>query len=473
MRINRIIAVALSTATKLISPVYCQQRRVEDDKSRELKVLKRRPWPWPQGCVEPNAFFNTNVIVTFEGDARNLDASIFMDLEDSFADAYNELRKDFCDDEFRKVVDVEIDQASLDIKEDNEFSLLFQVQGGCDGCSSLGTTLFSMEEMRRRELEVYKRQDHAMINGGGMPTSGPTLRPTSSPTSRPTSSPISNASPRDDDIGEDCCPTNGEQRAPYGSEFAAVYNSTFMAIGVDNRELQDMPVKVILRAVEVVSISCDDPIEEFETSVFVEVGGVSGDLTSALESEIFELESSFLKSYNRFGEEEICDPFFREVTEVKAEFETFEERVLDEHGERKLRKARFNYVVKGKCRACGSLNKRLFPQGSSGRARRLGSRHNRQLQIVFENGSCFCAVGAEERGVFEDEFTVAYNDDIQELRDEGKVGTVETVEFVEEDPPFTWAPTDSPTNYPTGPTDSPVPSPSPSRVPSAGPTETG
>jgi hypothetical protein len=460
---KRKLVAALLTATLLV-PLHAQQD--DDVLARDLVVLKRPPWPWPprQGCVESNTFFGANVVVTFEGDPT-LDASIFMELEDSFAESYNTLRKSFCDDESRKVVDVEADQESVNIKGFNEFSLLFQVRVGCDRCSTSDTTLFEMEPEKRRELAVvYKRKPYNIIHGG-------MVAPTTKPTPEPSKSPVNTAGVRDDTDSE-CCPPNAPKRAPYAREFVAAYDATYKAIDIVNRRLQGNPIEQVIGAIEVSPISCEDPLEDFETSVFVEFGG---DLESAVDSEIFALEESFQTSYNGFGEEVVCDPLFRVITEVKTEeVDEIDERYLTEEERKVQGTKRFNYRVKGRCRGCRS-NPRLFAQGSSGRRgrRQLEMAYSRQLQFVFDEGQCFCAVGAEERGVFEDEFTVVYDENIQELRDEGIVENVDTVKFVEEeeDPPWTWSPTTSPTNFPTGPTDSPVPSPSPSRIPSASPTE--
>ena len=212
---------------------------------------------------------------------------------------------------------------------------------------------------------------------------------------------------------------------------------------------------------------CETELEDFETNVLVEFGG---DPVEALDSEISALEDSFQSSFNGFGDQEVCDPLFRIITEVTAEI--IEDEVNDEEQRELQRRKRFNYRVKGRCRGC-SRDPRLFAQGVSGRDRRRleeSEQALRQLQFIFDD-SCFCAVGAELRGVFEDEFTIVYNDDVQVLRSEGVVENVDTVEIVEEDPVFTWSPTTSPTNFPTAPTDSPVPSPSPSRIPSGSPTE--
>lgn len=451
----------LLIAAILVVTVHSQRGVVQSqqDATRRLKLLKRQPWPYtPQYCVEPNTFFDTNVVVSFQGDGRNVNPSIITELEESFIETYNTLRRDFCDAQSRKVVDVELDPDSLDVKPFNEFSFLFKVRVGCDRCSTSDTTLFT-EEPERRELAVYKRQYHAIVHGGTNNIPSPTIKPTPMPT--PSSI---DSSPRDEGGQEgECCPSGGERRAPYPSEFAAAYDSTFKAIGIENN-----PIEVVIKVIEVVSISCEDPLEDFETNVFVEFGG---DATEAADSEILALEASFQTSYNGFVEKVVCDPFFREITEVTAEaVETFDERYLSED-ERKLQStARFNYRVKGKCRGCPS-GSRLFAQGSQGRrSRRLEMKYSRELQFVFDDGSCFCAVGAEERAVFEDEFLVEYDDTVQELRTAGIVKNVETVETIEEDPPFTWSPTESPTNFPTAPTDSPVPSPSPSLVPSASPT---
>ena len=188
---------------------------------------------------------------------------------------------------------------------------------------------------------------------------------------------------------------------------------------------------------------------------------MAGNPLAALDSEISALEDSFRFSYNGF-KIELCDPLFRTVTEVTAQPD---ERFLSSNNDdRKLQEARFMYKVNDKCRSCGGSNRRLFAQGTSGR-RRMEMKYDRQLQFVFDDNSCYCAVGTEERGIFEDEFTLAYDENVQILRAQGILENVESVEAVTEDVDPTWSPTTSPTNFPTAPTDSPVPSPSPSVSP--------
>jgi hypothetical protein len=252
----------------------------------------------------------------------------------------------------------------------------------------------------------------------------------------------------------------------YASEFVNAFDSTYKALTIGNRVLQADPVQLIILAVEIASIACDEPIEEFDTEVLVELSGSPEDVT---DSEFLALESSFRASYNNLGEF-LCDPLFRNVLDVTAELlDASVPRHLDktkENGGNKRAlqtRGRFAYRARAKCRGC-RRDPRLFAQGVSGR-RELEMKYNRQLQFVFDQDTCYCAVGAEERGITQGEFTRAYDDSIKVLNDEGILVNIIGVDGVEEEPIYTWSPTTSPTNFPTAPTDSPVPSPSPSAEP--------
>jgi len=480
--------IVVLTATVLCLPLRAHSQEARGNTlKRDLTIFKRPPWNYNPGsagtgCVEPNTFFDTDVVVNFQGDSTaELGSSFLLDLEDAFQESYNNLRKEFCDDDSRKVVGVEVDMNSMTIKSPNEFSLRFQVKVGCNLCS-MDTNLFEPEydATRRKTLEgkdadqeeesestvlrsliSYKRPPYNAIRGASPPTFRPSPSPTRSPVSPPpTPSPIGTG-PR---MNEDCCPSNGERRAQYASEFTAAFNSAYKALGDGTRALQTDPIQQILEAFELLSITCEDPLEEFESFVVVVLGGNPIDV---LASEILALQDSFRSSYNGFGDT-LCDPLFRTVTNVVAELEDPDVRYLHQdsgqEGRRQLARGRFSYRVRGKCRGC-SGNRRLFSQGSSGR--RLEVKYDRQLQFVFDENSCFCAVGAEERGISEDEFTETYDTNIQELNAEGVLQNIESVEGVVEEEIWTWSPTTSPTYFPTAPTDSPVPSPSPSDAPTS------
>lgn len=493
MRISNSLSVALFLKLSLLSSSTTAQSRREleenDDFRRDLAILMRPPLNYdPEspgtGCVEPNTFLDTDVVVEFKGDPGDIQISNLdqATLEDAFQESYNTLRKKFCDNDSRQVMDVTLDQESLVIKSYNVFSLRFIVDVGCDRCDSLDTNLFEPEpninrrqrelhdggaeesnsSLESRNLRSFKRPWNAIRGGGG--ASPPSPNPITS-FSPPSPSPIKTAVtiPR---VDEECCPTNGERRAPYASEFADAFGSTYKVIRVGSRALQQDPIQEIVAVIEVTDIGCDEPLEEFETEVDVELLGNPEDV---LDSEVFALEASFKSTFNDFANT-ICDPLFRTVTDVSATLEDIlDERYLEQgEGERKLqrrrRRSRFKYRVKGRCRGCKS-SARLFAQGSS--ERRLEMKFDRQLQYVYDDDSCFCAVGAEPRGILEDDFRVSYDSNIQVLKEEGVLVNIDGVDAVEQEPLWTWSPTTSPTINPTAPTDSPVPSPSPSSTPTS------
>jgi hypothetical protein len=478
-----LLAVVVLSAFADFSRNDDNRRRVsnasrDNNDARDLAIFIRPPWNYnpatPGKCVDPNAFFDSDVVVTFEGDASSLDGATFSDLEDAFLESYNTLRRTFCDDEYRVVTDVTVDQSSLNENPlINEFSLRFLVNAGCDRCP-MDTTLFTPnpnDSTRRmteandaRGLRIYKRPHN--VRGASPPSSPPISTPAPRPVAVAAPPPPPAPSPtfRSED---ECCPPNGQRRAMYASEFVNAFDSTYNALTIGNRVLQEAdPVQLIILAVEIASIACDEPTEEFDTEVLVELSGSPEDVT---DSELLALESSFRSSYNNLGEF-LCDPLFRNVLDVTAELlDASVRRHLDkikENGgsKRALQtRGRFAYRVRAKCRGC-RRDPRLFAQGVSGR-RELEMKYNRQLQFVFDQDTCYCVVGAEERGITQGEFTIGYDDSIKVLNDEGILVNINGVDGVKEEPIYTWSPTTSPTNFPTAPTDSPVPSPSPSAEP--------
>lgn len=478
------ISSACVLAAVAFSAAYADSRgahrnvNVNRDDNRHLAVFVRPPWNYDPGtpetgCVDPNTFFDSDVVVTFEGDANSLNARTYSDLEVSFLNSYNTLRSKFCDGESRVVTGVTVDPSSLSTNPlFEQFSLRFVVNVGCDRCS-MDTTLFApdgddntrrkTESNESRDLLIYKRPHN--IRGASPLSAKPVSTPVA--TISPPPSPVPNQVDTSFRVSEEeCCPPNGEQRAPYASEFVKAFDSSYKAQAIGNRALQANPIQLILKAVEIASVSCEEPLEEFDADVFVEMSGSPEDVT---DSEFSVLEISFRDSYNTLGES-LCDPLFRTVVQVTAKLDDPDIRHLheaagNEGGGRKLQRqrGRFAYRVRAKCRGC-RRNPRLFADGVSGR-RVLEMQYDRQLQFVVDQDTCYCAVGAEERGVYIDEFTRAYNSSIQGLNERGILKNIESVDGVEEEEIFTWSPTTSPTNFPTAPTDSPVPSPSPSEQP--------
>lgn len=259
--------------------------------NRDLAILQRPPWNYNPGspgtgCVNPNAYFDSDVVVSFQGDASNLDSNTFMELEDAFLESYNQLRRGLCDDDSRQITEVAADENSISIKSFDEFSIRFLVGVGCDRCS-MDTTLFEPEPARRRRmredkdaifhqekgdnrvnstesrhLAVYRRPYQA-TRGVSPPTPRATAPPVPitvappPPTPPPpTPSPAVLTVPED----EDCCPANGERRAPYASEFTTAFDSTYKALTIGNRVLQEDPIQLILEAIELASITCDEPL---------------------------------------------------------------------------------------------------------------------------------------------------------------------------------------------------------------------
>jgi hypothetical protein len=407
-------------------------------------------------CVQPNTFFDTQVVVNFDGNPDLLCPRDYIDLEKSFQEAYNSVRRDFCDDLSRKVVAVSVNDTSIEETTATEFSLRFAVNVGCDRCGP-DTDFFFVPKLRR-ELSTNNgllEQTEAILdgleNGNHDPTHSRSLHLRGK---------------------TKCCPPNGESRGPTGDEFALEFDHVYKKKMVATREDQGVPIEQVITAFEVFPIDCPEE-EDFETIVFVELS-TRDDPDSVLEAEIAALENSFRTSFNSFSQEgKLCDPFFRTVTSVTIE---------NEEGRRRLASSstRYKYKVKGRCRGCAKENKRLFGEGS-GRRQLVSSAprwlYDRELRFMMSDDTCFCAVGTEERAVEEDEFTVVYNDDVVRLQNEGVLVNIDGVLATEEYIPPTIIPTTSPTSYPTArPTTSPTPYPtarpttSPTRYPTARPT---
>jgi hypothetical protein len=485
MRRAVLLLLLLLPATVVLS--RHDQENQRDD--RHLVVFKRPPYPTTERdyCVEPNKEFDTDVVVSFDGAPNLLGPSDYMDLENYFQEAYNSVRKGFCDDLSRKVVAVSVDDTSIEETSVSEFSLRFAVKVGCDRCGA-DTDLFFVPKVRRElagndglfeQMEalldkldngIHDRTDSRSLQQSlrGETISRATIKrplfgidvvPSGTDPTPPAPTPaVVGAPPEGDD--DECCPPSGESRGPTGEEFALEFDKVYNEKNMGSaRKLQGVPIEQVITAFEVSPIDCSESEEDFDTEVFVELS-TSGDPSSILQT--VALENSFQTSFNSFSQGELCDPLFRTVNGVVIE---------NEEGRRSLASSsgRYKYKVKGKCRGCANGNTRLFGEGPGRRQLASAASHrwlyDRELRFMMSDDTCFCAVGAEERGVEEEEFTVVYNDDVVRLQEEGVLVNIDGVLGTDEDIPPTWSPTTSPTNFPTAPTDSPVPSPSPSATP--------
>lgn len=158
---------------------------------------------------------------------------------------------------------------------------------------------------------------------------------------------------------------------------------------------------------ELVTVECSDEINTFESVVDLEF---SGDLDAVLQSEKDRTQSGFARTYNGLSDT-VCDPFFRNVTSAAIISTDFvEDRRLQE------RTFRFRFQISGTCRGCGR-DTRLFDDAT---ARAL---HEYPKGRLLQDSDCTCLseLVGETRAPSEDEYTVAYNEWLENAQNNGVI----------------------------------------------------
>lgn len=155
------------------------------------------------------------------------------------------------------------------------------------------------------------------------------------------------------------------------------------------------------------TVECSDEVNTFESVVDLVF---SGDLDSVLESERNRTQTGFAITYNGLSDT-VCDPFFRNVTRaVVTSTAVVEDRRLQQ------RTFRFRFQIFGTCRGCVQ-GTRLFDD-VSGRALHEYPNHR-----MLQDSDCTCLpeLVGETRAPTEDEYTVAYNEWLESMQNNGVI----------------------------------------------------
>ena len=190
---------------------------------------------------------------------------------------------------------------------------------------------------------------------------------------------------------------------------------------------------MVERIDEVVEVDCNSTVSSFMTSVFVDF---EGDPNSATSEEIRALEVSFRDTYNGL-QSNLCDEWFREIEEVSVDLSSVRRLQVSNNITNTDSSVttffnstrvdfRFQFIVFGRCRGCPAETN-IFDDGIRGRLLLSQRGSERRLQQV--PSACFCPADNREfsGSPSEEEFMLAYNDTITDLRDDGVLENIVTV----------------------------------------------
>ena len=447
------------TAMPTIDPCACtstKTRRAFEFKAIYQAALDHSPLPKFQvididevtyvTCDERIEYFDTIVLIELTSPDGSIIPSDEVDLlGDSFVNSYNDLSIELCDDLFRSVqnISLSVENVRRVLREDDSGRALGTfvytgtaiIKGMCRGfgCSSAGSGssgspngaptdgtatkavgLFSNSVITRRLTRHVVAPSHTsrgLLNSGCV-----------------------------------CGRTTQQFRAATAEEFVHEYDNT----------LNDLANQNLLRGVngatgvtEVFSVDgCDNPTEEFDTVVLIELA--SGDETTVAANELNVLGDTFATDFNDLTAA-LCDPIFRNIGNISVEVANIRRRLGVVEGTiRELGTFVFTgrATIKGTCKGYGCSEQ---VSGSSSRARptaspagssssqtaramglfanRIASR--RLLEELHQSSSrnlasgCFCDERtADFRSPTETEFVGSYNESISTLADEGVLENV-------------------------------------------------
>ena len=339
-------------------------------------------------------------------------------LGETFQKAYNLLNLDLCDPYFRQVTQVQVSIETARLLDDDgnddavvvseTFRVRFNVEGQCRGCPS-NSTLFDdgIRRVLRDSSSSSVQQDKRRR-----------LADTNTNTS---------------DCF--CAVATPRFRSPTEQEFTREFQNRI----VQERFMDELPHVVgASNVLEIEQVECADTVSEFESNVYVDF---QGDATALLDTERNALEVAFQRTYNRLSES-LCDVYFRSLdtvtlvvnstatTGTPIELDPLSGRNLQSFNSSLLPTLQFLFRIQGRCRGC-RRDTFLFDDGArrilAGYTRdRHGISRRRRLQPQQDDGrDCVCpAINPSFRPPTEDEFRVAYNDVVRELREAGTVQSV-------------------------------------------------
>mmetsp|Transcript_19965 Transcript_19965/g.29578 ORF Transcript_19965/g.29578 Transcript_19965/m.29578 type:complete len:626 (-) Transcript_19965:127-2004(-) len=500
------------------------------------------------GCTFDPDVFQATVVAEAFGDPEQFDLPQQATVESIISNVYNDLiGNGFCDDLSREIFNVSVSNFGFEDNSTavtrrklqgsrRRFFFRFFVTGTCRECERDSRLFTDVIETRRWMESIHKRAlqgmgtwfDNSQWNNrhsansnvfdtrsgitSGLVTPGTISESSPDATPSPTSAPVLTISSK-----RNCdCDDTLRNRSPNSFEFAEIFNLT---LSQDNSVDS---IDAVTGVAEVQEVNCSAALDEFESQALLDA---TGNVSLLSEADFDILAQAFVASYNEIAGQN-CDPFFRtgvnasvvleEVFDDDDEVETisggfadsFNEIVNDaiiENGslrrrqlrstrrrvQQKGRKFRFRFSVRGRCIDC-ARDANLFDDTNSDRRLRRGAGdkrspaiQTRHLGFLSENGICYCAENAPEVGPDTADFSVTFDNQIQELEDRGEItagavdqidGTIQVDDALPSSMPSV-APSLSPSGAPSSaPSSTPtvvaseIPTSSPSESPSVSPT---
>lgn len=179
-------------------------------------------------------------------------------------------------------------------------------------------------------------------------------------------------------------------------------------------------------------VPCSDQINTFETRVALEYIGNPDAVTDV---EVILTQNGFGKTYNKLAEN-FCDPLFRNVTNatVVAVQRDGDDKDNIEFSGFEPEKFRFVMAVSATCRNC-RRNTPLFDDAVDANRRRValqgslldttsttrGHTNNYYHRSRHLDGICLCVDSGVNRAPREGEYTVAYNEWLENAQAQGKI----------------------------------------------------
>mmetsp|Transcript_5139 Transcript_5139/g.12623 ORF Transcript_5139/g.12623 Transcript_5139/m.12623 type:complete len:179 (-) Transcript_5139:11-547(-) len=143
----------LASAALTVLPAFLSVVPAISVESRDLQSGGGYQWGGnknPGSCTGTLYYFQSEVLVDFDGfdtDENDLTKIRWGELEKSFRESYNSLSEDLCDNSYRRVVDVSINEQPdgnvLIRRGGNQYTLSYTVEAVCRGCDPSSAALFS------------------------------------------------------------------------------------------------------------------------------------------------------------------------------------------------------------------------------------------------------------------------------------------------------------------------------------------
>ncbi|CAB9511189.1 expressed unknown protein [Seminavis robusta] len=456
-------AAARDPSTKLFFGVSSMIEHVQQQQQQPEQQTRQLEDTFDFPCIEddPKTVLQSTLVLQLPGDWTEYYTNLTL-VEDAFVDVYNRLTFLLCDSPFfRKVTSVsaELGQAGFnDVS--NTTQVQFDVQADCRNECPASLALF---DFSTTTTTGTNSSDNNPLDAGDPINTGNTSL-VDDPTAvvilanRQGPTPCS-------------CPRNVEVdppiRAPTVAEFASVFEQDVESIYQD---LVAAAASEELFTGEIETVACDDDVRIFTSYAFVDLI-TAGDESSLQESEKQALQDAFRVIYNRLAFLS-CDPFFRQVIDATLEEdETVRQRVLQQlqeesDGSYNNNATAFNmtnttnttttttvpdersisgslFSVTGTCRGCPVTSTGSFQLFDDTFRRSLREEYEQSTRSKrlprftpprrnLEEDSCVCPVEVQVEQLSINEFVVSYNEELEDLQEQGVLVSIETVQELQE-----------------------------------------